>query len=385
MNCHLVMKVSIRPLVDSFQAVNLHPVVHSKRNRLWIRLHRMIDRDYLVKLYDAARTADIAQTAQAIATTLISLKRVQKYKLCWNEDSPFTFQPFFRPLLEKAGWRHSLRELSLRVPITELSYLVSVHLPHLEELDIRFSTGALAMKDIAIVLDAFTVFVDNLSPSLTGLTITSTNTSSNLDLSDFFHHLGTFPFLRCFTLSLPFDGNHLSRPIMLRRFILKHKRLAVLKLGTGPATPRDTPSLFPDAPMWIQNTCTPSLDLPLLHDLTFALRPLSGPKALSHLLPMLRPNANGIGLAHQLQSLHLTDRALTLGEVERVLQALVFGPHWPSQLETLGLRVQMLTPRLVDIIASYLPTLAVLELTPLAVGVDNVVAASRAVQLVRFG
>lgn len=291
---------------------------------------------------------------------LSSLKYVTTYRVGWNEETryqPEFFVAFLTPLLSCPNLRNSLTTLSLKVPPDKLGKLHCLELPHLQNLELHLFTGDLIPKKIDEYLEGFVLFVHNLYRSLKSLSITSTRDSIFLDLTHFFTILGHFPLLRGFSLSIPFDGSHLSDPLALQDFLAEHAHsLEQIQLKASSITARNVP-LDRDSKAWIQQTLGTLDELPALRSLQLALRPLKAD--LTGLHDLLR------ALAPQLESLTLTDRSLTYDEVRGIVRPFI---HQDStscavQLRQLGLRVKYFSPELMGLLYRSLPDLRVLELT----------------------
>jgi len=249
----------------------------------------------------------------------------------------------------------SLVKLSLNVPPKMLPSLAPIALPRLEHLEVGVCTKRLLKGEINEVFDGFAVFVNNLFPTLQTLSISSRLPSQCLDLTRFFTLLGVFPHLTGFSLSIPFDGTHLFPPRDLITFLNKHRQtLQLLQLTTIRCSPADSP-IDPESKFWIRNILT-SLDSPFprLHDVHLALRPLK-----ADLTPVIQFLAEHAG---ELDALTLTERALTYTEVVDILDGISAYAHSP-RFKQLRLRLQHLSPALLELFASRLPRLAFLELS----------------------
>ncbi|KAF9070502.1 hypothetical protein BDP27DRAFT_1292491 [Rhodocollybia butyracea] len=352
------------------------------------RVHSFFDSEYPKRKAQALVQKRMRKQIKLITEAARNLDSIKEYTLEWDEgpyhDEYFTafLSNLADPIITPFG--QTLTKLSLKVPTNKFRYLVSAKLPALEELHLHLVTKSLLESDINNHLDCLVVFVNNLFQSLRCLSISSTYTSLNLNLHQFFHRLGHFPLLRSLALTIPYDGAHLGSSLdSLRQFISKHStNIQELKLLCRVrAATRIRPN-DPSAKYWIQrilnsiqapsiqtSAYSPSYNqLRGLRNLELALRPLR-----SDLQPFLTFLAS---VADQLESLVLMDDALKPHELGRVLNVLVQRPaqtlgHYGSSLNGYGytnirhlsIRLQYLCPYTVDLLASELRSLRSLRLT----------------------
>ncbi|KAG6868584.1 hypothetical protein C0993_000849 [Termitomyces sp. T159_Od127] len=261
---------------------------------------------------------------------------------------------FYRALLTPIFFAHikdNLHSLALNVPPEVLHVMPSVDMPRLESLSVGLCTNKKAEEEINRIFDSFVVFVNNLLGSLESLSIASRAPSQSLKLDRFFKMLGTFPHLQSFSLSIPFDGSHLSSPDQVVNFLNKHRHmLKHLRLHASRCLPVDTP-VDADSKYWIPNTLTrlSMISYPQLYDLDLAVRPM-----MMDLTPLIR-----FFELQALDSLTLTERALTYDEVKAILD--VTCKH-PRGLKQLRLRVKYLNLDLLELLARMVPRLSLLEL-----------------------
>ncbi|KAJ4469191.1 hypothetical protein J3R30DRAFT_3304229, partial [Lentinula aciculospora] len=332
-------------------------------------LHSFFDSDFPTRRAEALVDRRMRKQIQLVKETVGILEFVQEYSVEWNVDRPYHPELFtaFLSLFDISPFGRTLTKLYLKVPTDRLVCLASVNLPALEELNLQLVTLSLSERYINDCFDYFAVFVNNLYPTLRSLSVFSTHLSLNLNLYRFFYLLGDFPRLRSLVLTIPFDGAHFSSLDSLQSFIWKHRRtLQELKLLCNRSAARIKPN-DPCAKYWIQRTITDILTFSHLTNLCrleLALRPLR-----SELTPFL---AFLTSVADQLDSLVLTDDALTPEEVERVLDVLTcrstvgntnYSATWPCSLRHLSIRLQYLCPSTVDLFASRLRHLQSLKLT----------------------
>lgn len=330
-------------------------------SRLWTALCTFSDPEYpLRQAKDRIKNRLVKQT-RLLTDTLGALPNVYEYTLEWNGNSgyhPEFYRAFLKPLLTGTVLSKSLQKLSIQVPPEMLNDIINVTLPRLQELECHFITGDLSIRKVLEMVQPLIVFINNLDRSLRSLTLLSTHVSQNLDFTCVFHRLGYFPRLKSFALSIPFDGGHLSEPRRLREFLCKHAQtLEHIRLGAHRATVHAIP-LDPQlqSSLWIRNTLAHiTVPMTALRTLHIALRPLRGD--LTQLNTSLRT------LAHQLESLTLTDRPLTYREVRGILDAFEHvSRDGRLKLVNLSIWVQHLSPQLIDLLAERLPKLRTLEL-----------------------
>lgn len=281
------------------------------------------------------------------------MPQLYKYSLGWKDALPYhpgLYRAFLSPVLSCI--KFNLRSLTLNVPLEIMHVMPSIDMPHLESLSIYLCTTEKSEEEIDRIFDSLVVFVNNLLGSLELLSITSRVPSRSLKLDRFFRMLGTFPHLRSFSLSIPFDGNHLSSPEQVVKFLNKHRHmLKQLRLSASRCSPDSL--VDPECKLWIPNTLT-RLNMtpyPQLYDLHLAIRPIKMD---------LTPLMEFFGF-HAIDSLTLTERALTYDEVKAILDALSTCEH-SRGLKQLRLRIQYLSPELLELLAKRIPRLALLEL-----------------------
>ena len=275
----------------------------------------------------------------------------------WDPRLPYhpkLFQAFLCPVLSHIG--HKLVRLSLTVPPEMLCSLAPIALPRLEHLEVGVCTLEMPSRDIVVILDSFTVFVNNLYPTLQSLSLSSRVSSHFLDLTRFFTYLGTFSHLHTFCLSMPFDGAHLSSPSNLVAFLDKHHgTLQHLQLSTSRCSPTDIP-LDPNCKYWIPNILRGLTNpLPRLCGLQLALRPLKAD--LTPITAFLKQYAPALSF------LTFTDRQLTFDEVAMIVDTLTDSAAEALELKQLRLQILYLSPALLTFLATKLPRLVLLELS----------------------
>ncbi|KAJ7576952.1 hypothetical protein C8J56DRAFT_1061667 [Mycena floridula] len=326
-------------------------------SRLQQSFHTWFDPTFPQRQAEALLEKRARKQARLIIIALNALSTIDRLTLDW-EGGP-RYQHVFvaellTPILSHQPFAGNLRTLILKVPPDRLGSLYRVDLPQLEALECTFITGAMSSIEINQKLEGFVTFVNNLY--LHRLSLSSDKSCLHLDLTSFFHRLGDFPRLHSFALSIPFDGTHLSDPHELRVFLQRHARhlkRVSLRAGRIDVRPNDSPSLNldPNCKAWIQIAIDDLAPFATdLRKLELALRPLR-----ADLTPLYRCLSQ---LTGQLETLILTDRRLTYEEIGELLNA-----SYGGVIKRLGVRVQRLSPELLDLIADRLPKMLALELT----------------------
>lgn len=350
-----VRRVDIHPWFVQPCAKSKSTRSSSRIDSIRIFIHNLFDPDCQRRQLKSRIAKRIQKDITRVTDAIIGLRNLTEYRLGWDPHRPShpeLFEGFLCPILSHIGPK--LVRLSLTVPPHMLRLLASIKLPHLEHLEVGVCTLEMPRKDVDEILDAFTVFVNNLYSTLESFSLSSRVPSHFLDLTRFFTHLGTFPHLRTFCLSMPFDGAHLASPSSLVGFLNKHHRtLRHLHLSTSRCSPTDTP-LDPSSKYWIPNVLTSLVNVSL-DGLQLALRPLKAD--LTPITTFLT------GHSHALDSLALTDRQLTFDEVAMILGALADSTGQALVLKRIRLQVPYLSPALLTFLATKLPRLELLELS----------------------
>ncbi|KAG6873924.1 hypothetical protein C0992_008268 [Termitomyces sp. T32_za158] len=292
---------------------------------------------------------------RCVTDAISAMPHLYKYSLGWEDDLPY-HPEFYRAFLTHLlpNIKGNLHSLVLNVPPEMLHVMPSISMPCLESLRVELCTKKKSEEEIDRIFDSFVVFVNNLLGSLESLWISSRVPSRSLKLDRFFRMLGTFPHLRSFTLSIPFDGSHLSSPDQVVKFLNKHRHtLKHLRLDTGRCSPADSPT-DPEAKFWIPNILTRLNATPYtqLYDLRLAIRPIK-----MDLTPLMK-----FFELHALNSLTLTERALSYNEIQAILEALRTCEN-SHGLKQLRLRIEFLSPDLLELFAKRIPRLVLLDLT----------------------
>ncbi|KAJ7716148.1 hypothetical protein B0H16DRAFT_461545 [Mycena metata] len=300
-------------------------------------------------------TRRVKKQTLRVADTIKGFANLHTYHIDWDEGPyhPKFFPALLHLIIPAVGQR--LSTLTLKIPLQYMPSLphLARSLTQLENLALTIHTGAHITSYISDKMEGLVVFMNSLIRELRSLTISTTPTSTYLDLEPLFRHLGRGRRLTAFTLCIPFDGGHLADPTSLRRFIINHcYTLESLTLGTTRPTIRPVASARASkTKFWIRDTMKNHPHFPALSRLSLGLRPLR--TDLTPLLQGLRAKRA------QLRVLKLSERPLEHAELVRVLEALDYPPH----LCVLSLRLRCLSPEAVDTLAAGLPALSALELT----------------------
>ncbi|KIK55314.1 hypothetical protein GYMLUDRAFT_841643 [Collybiopsis luxurians FD-317 M1] len=366
---HHIQSLCIRPWAISSASHIDGPVGHILSAFDLVR--SFFDSDYPGRKAKNLVQIQMHEQIQLVSQTTKDLENVREYTVDWdvNESSCVQLFTAFLILPNISPLGPTLTKLTVRVPTDRLVCLATLCLPALEELNIDLVTLSLPEEYIDECLHHVIVFINNHGQNLRSLSISSDDLSQNLNLSTFFRSLSISPFLRLhsFTLSIPYDGCHLPEKTngadCLRSFLEQSRSLRHLKLSSYPRAPYPDLSLISTSPSktpggyWIQRALeAPDLAnaLTSLTSLELAIRPL-----LSDLTPSL---AFICAVAHQLESLVLTDEFLTPDEVRRVVDALASAPAC-SSLVHLTISLQYLSTSILNLFASRLGHLESLKLT----------------------
>ncbi|KAF9261169.1 hypothetical protein L218DRAFT_548961 [Marasmius fiardii PR-910] len=415
--------------------------VCTRRAEIWNRVITFFDSEYPARRASDHVKRKLRKQIELITNTAQNLPNLHEYSVKWFPGSPYHpefFSAFLGTMLTKTKLGSNLTKLAVKVPTERLYILAPLSLPKLTHLELDIHTGNMLAGEINDNLDSLIVFVNNTTPTLRALSVSSTTDSQHLDLNRFFHLLGSFSLLTSFTLCIPYDGTHVSSPFIFtsavegtntstptESFIKKHAgKLEELQIKCRRASP-PSGQPNPQAKFWIQriladiaggdltigadssagssiwvggSQSTASLDsasaeaYSRLQKLEIPLRPLK-----SSLQPL---HACLQSVSVQLKSLILTERALNEDEMKGILSVLVKFSHLslniptslddalsssspsqlffftsssysqfqssllspPSNLTSLSLRVQELSPKLLDVIAEVMPGLKKLEI-----------------------
>ena len=292
---------------------------------------------------------DIGRVADAVC----GFGSLTEYSLSWDGvclSQLENYQAFLRPVLTKIN--HRIVKLSLDIPTDSLRFLANISMPRLQHFELGLCTLKLERREINEIFDHLIVFINNLDRTLVTLSISSRRSSLNLDLARAFTYLGTFPRLRRFSLTIPYDGRHLSSLPKLAQFLEKHHdTLYDLQLSTGPLSPANSPTPIAFK-YWISDTLAATrTPYPCLSTVKLALRPLR-----ADLTPVIQFLAQHAG---QLEHLNFTDRALKYRELEAILHGLGALPR----LKHFGVKLSCLDSAFLNLLALRLPQLTSLELT----------------------
>jgi hypothetical protein len=219
----------------------------------------------------------------------------------------------------------------------------------------EFALGFLSVTDdessAAILLGVVAPFINKLSPTLRLLSITSW---SHQDLSSFFNRLGAFPSLRQMALRLPFNKSFQLDTSGLTRLLHDHsEKLQRVVLRLNPSGAMIDPLSENSLVVWMTQTTSDELIMSNLQ--TLEIYPTLLPGGFDSLILYLRRSAD------TLSSLVVRDRYLLYHEVDAIVT--VFSHRPPDTgLTALRLNVWTLSSRLIDLLATKLPSLTRLTL-----------------------
>jgi hypothetical protein len=356
LNANVVTSVCLEPWHEEFEAPR-----GTWPRRLWASINNFLAPGATAQKLEDYAAKKYRKHIQRVVNTLRGLPSVNEYAIVSAENTvyhPDMFAAFIDRLMVETPFARNLTKLKLRLPPDKMSRMASARLPNLEVLDVHFATGATSTLAIQHHTDGFVTFVNNLKETLRSLSVSTSRTSTNLDLTPFYHRLGTFSRLSSFSLLIPADGSHLSDLNVVTRFLEKHVRtLEVLRLAADEMMsylPRGR-VIGAEAKLWLPNLVHSltelSLPLPIddLRVVELGLRPLRDDY-------MSRLSGDIAALAGNIERLVLSELALSLAEVRELLQTVNVG-----RLQHLSLRVQCLSPELLLFLSqqvTHLPSLS---------------------------
>lgn len=324
----------------------------SRTENIIILFSKLFDPDYTKRVARKRLQKRLEKDKQRVMSAFQKMQKVQEYEVDWDGDKnyhPEFYRSFVSPTLKI--WSKHLIKLTLRIPPSILYYLAEVNLPVLESFSYTFSTSNLSIDEIDCFHSGFIVFVNNLKKTLQSLSFVSTKTSENFDMCRIFRYLGTFPFLRCISISIPYDGGQLTDPLLFVNFLERHRNhLHELNLFTNLiAVGRAAGD--PARKEWIQRILAQiHTSFPCLRSLGVALRPLKHP---------LKAVINFINIhSGTLTKIKLMDRSLTAPEICTLFGSNDMGQH----LTMLHIKVLSLDPQILISIARCLPNLETLQM-----------------------
>ena len=322
---------------------------------IWTNLYEILDPEYIRKETEQRLQKCLWEDFALVVSALDAMENIKEYFIEWNEENDY-HPELYRACLTSISqkWTGQLTKLTIKVPPQFLNSLASVRLRNLETLEYHFCTGQMSLQDIDDIHNGFLVFVNNLKDSLEHISFISTHTSHNLDITRIYRLLGPFPKLRSISLSVPFDGAHLSEPLAFVQFLENHRStLKDISVLTSRCTVHSSPS-DPESINWIRKILT-SVDTPFprLRSLALAMRPLRA--SLTHVSDFLEMHMS------TLDSLIIADRALDYCEFERLLKP-ASGPLDLEGLRHLRIKITNFSPSVLYYLASKMPGLTNLDI-----------------------
>lgn len=321
-------------------------------SNIWTNIHEILDPEYIRNETGQRLQRFLWEDFSLIVSALSAMENINEYFIEWNEENdyhPELYKACFAPISEK--WIGQLTKLTIKVPPQLLKSLASIRLRNLVTFEYHFCTGQMSLRDIDDIYNGFLVFVNNLKDSLEYISFISTHTSLNLDITRIYKWLGPFPKLRSISLSVPFDGAHLSDPSVFVQFLEKHRStLKDISVLTSRCTVHTVPG-HPDGINWIQKILTlVDSPFPRLRNLALAMRPLRTP--LTNVSNFLEMHIS------TLDSLILADRTLDYCGLERLFKT----ASGPLGLRHLRVKLTNFSPKILYYLASKMPGLVNLDI-----------------------
>ncbi|KAG5635868.1 hypothetical protein H0H81_009826 [Sphagnurus paluster] len=266
-----------------------------------------------------------------------------------------SFVPFLHVLFSSLG--HNLRKLTLNLTLPKLPIVldskISRELHALVDLEVILANSRFTAKES--IKDTLVPFTRSLAGTLESLSI---STLMMVDLNPFFDGVGYLPKLRKFVLIFELSfvvfqspapaASYVARFISRHQEILQHLTVRI-----------QHPHFFPfHEESWMQ---TYSVNLKLPHLRTLELGVLA--RAYDARFPLdWRKNVQHLPSLSQLENLIIFNTTLSIEDVEALLEALHHSKSCDI-LQRLSMKITILNSRLVDLLASRLPSLTYLELT----------------------
>jgi len=318
---------------------------------IFIWCSQLVDPDYTRNVAELRLQKCLRKDIQRAASAFKRMGHLKEYNIYWDDNPhyhPELYRFFLGPTVNL--WKDHLVKLTIKVPPVFINSLARILLPKLENLCFTFSTGNLPSADIENAHDGFIIFVNNTKPTLRSLSFTSTKSSEHLDMSFAFLRLGLFPNLCVISVSIPYDGGHLSNPIDFVEFLLRNGALLCeLNLFTNLLPLRKEAKQYNIE--WVQHILDAIRPpLPRLRRLSVALRPIHHP--LDTIIKFLDVHP-------EVTSLKLLDRCLTAQELSSILTA---DSRLGQNLGLLHIKVDTLVPDMLVSIARMCPELETLQL-----------------------
>ena len=320
----------------------------------WTNIHDIIDPEHTRKEIDQRLQKCLSEDSALVVSALNAMENIKEYFIEWNEERdyhPELYKACFTPILQK--WIGQLTKLTIKIPPPLVKSLALVRLRNLETLEYHFCTGYMSPRDIDDIHNGFLVFVNNLKDSLEYISFISTSTSVHLDITRVYKLLGLFPKLRSISLSAPYDGAHLSNPLVFVGFLEKHRStLKDISVSTSRAMARVSSSPGnPKSKDWIQEILiSVKIPFPRLRSLTLAMRPLRA--CLTNVSDFLGNHMS------TLDSLTLVDRSLDYCEFKRLFRT----ASGPLDLKHLRVKLTNFSPSILYFLAYKMPELISLDI-----------------------
>ena len=268
---------------------------------------------------------------------------VTKCTIAWPHGR-YGIQSFYKAAWNKFGPNLRSLKLTLTIRMFEVLALSSAEFEVIDELSIVIpSTMDAALDHSRILSGPVASFINGLAPRLRSFSLSSSK--QNLDLSPLFTHMYSFPKLHRFSFFLrSFLPDTVSATI--RRILCDHadtiEHLEVVAHGFLKTW------LTP----WIQSNASDSTFPTRLRSLELLVE-----TDIKSVIEYARRSAD------TLTSLNLTGPySMTYDEVYTLVKMFSHRPE-SQRLDTIGIRIDVLTPQIIDVLASALPDLRELRLT----------------------
>ncbi|TFK70273.1 hypothetical protein BDN72DRAFT_857100 [Pluteus cervinus] len=257
-----------------------------------------------------------------------------------------------------AKTRHTLRKVTMHVPIRTLCYLAPMYGEHslaIEEFNVSISAYEVAPNDVSASCVRLADWMNSL-PSLHAfsLHIDLDEPSSPCDISPLFNSLGSFKNLQTVALSIPAAQTYLSCPGTVNAFLKRNQ--GTLRSISFASPPLPSPRAGGDQIYPWAHTVMASInkDYKRLTTVQLPLLPVEGASRISPVKQLLKDHID------QIERLYLRNHAFTYQELQELFDVKEQGTH--IGVTHLTLQVMYNSPELWDLLASSLPDLRSIEM-----------------------
>ncbi|KAF8067925.1 hypothetical protein FPV67DRAFT_1494253 [Lyophyllum atratum] len=300
------------------------------------------------RIHWAARTK---KSYKQVLRIITSLSGVTSLSIgVWGTYRPTAsgeFLPIFHAARDTFG--HNLRHLALEIRSDDYHHILSptTTFPKLEALEITFAWTSYTVDTSSDLCDFLGPFVNNHHPTLCFLSLAAPQRRCNFDLSNFLLQLRQFPYLNNFSIFHHFTSIRQSINLGLTHILSLHAdQLRELSLRfVGP----------------IQHLTTPTIDelhgqgyfmvqLPKLESLSVWLEPFPEIIRISQYLHQFKSSLTSLTLGYKCLSFHDVKTIVTTFADE-------------DQIRSLTISVKFLSPCLLKLLATTMPSLDTLILS----------------------